>query len=65
MNVDLVSTLIATEAAVALAAERQPKRRRSAAGCVAELRDLRDLLDVGAVTQAEFADLKARLLNGE
>ena len=44
---------------------RPAKRPRSAAECLVELRDLKLLLDNGALTQGEFADLKGRLLRGD
>ena len=42
-----------------------PKRQRSAADVVHELRDLKALLDSGALTSKEFDELKAKLLRGE
>ena len=41
------------------------KRSRTAKECIAELKDLKQLLDAGAVTAEEFAHLKARLLQGQ
>lgn len=43
----------------------QLKRRRTVQGCVQELKDLKELLDCGLLTAAEFASLKERLLKGE
>jgi len=43
----------------------QAKRQRTAQECVKELVDLKNLLDCGAVTTAEFTDLKGRLLQGD
>ena len=40
------------------------KRQRAAVECVAELRELKAFLDGGALAQAEFCDLKARILDG-
>ena len=45
--------------------EPTPKRQRTAADCVAELGQLKELLDGNLLTQAEFLDLKARLLEGK
>lgn len=39
-----------------------PKRARSAAACVQELKDLKGLLDAGVLTADEFQRLKGRLL---
>jgi hypothetical protein len=47
------------------AAGRPAKRHRSARACVEELKDLKDLLDCGLLTAAEFAGLKEKLLNGD
>ena len=44
--------------------EPAPKRQRTAGDCVAELRELKELKDGNLLTQAEFLDLKARLLEG-
>ena len=33
--------------------------------CLQELRELKQLLDEGAVTQEEYTGLKTRLLNGD
>ena len=44
--------------------EPAPKRQRTAATCLSELRELKELLDSNLLTQAEFSDLKARLLAG-
>ena len=46
-------------------AEPPQKRRRTVQECVQELKELKELLDQGLLEQAEFADLKGRLLNGE
>ena len=46
-------------------AEPSGKRRRTAAECVQELKDLKTLLDSGALAAEEFTELKARLLRGE
>ena len=40
------------------------KRQRVALECVAELKELKGLLDSGVLTQAEFCDLKTRILDG-
>ena len=42
-----------------------PKRQRSPAEVVHELRDLKALLDSGALTSNEFNELKAKLLRSE
>ena len=42
-----------------------PKRQRTAQECVAELVDLKLLLDSHVLTPAEFKDLKERLLRGD
>ena len=42
-----------------------PKRPRTVAECVNELKSLKELLDAGALTQEEFTDLKGKLLRGE
>jgi hypothetical protein len=47
-----------------LSAEPAPKRQRTAQECLAELRELKELLDGGLLTTEEFADLKKRLLEG-
>ncbi len=44
--------------------EPSPKRPRTAKDCLQELKGLKELLDNGALSQQEFADLKARLLAG-
>ena len=44
---------------------RAAKRQRTAVECVAELRELKALLDGGALTQGEFDGLKARILEGQ
>jgi len=44
---------------------RAAKRQRTVAECVPELRNLKNLFDVGVLTEEEFADLKARLLRGD
>lgn len=41
-----------------------PKRARTAAECVKELKDLKELLDAGVLSETEFQDLKTRLLEG-
>ena len=41
----------------------QPQRHRSATECIHELRELKALLDSGAVSQDEYSDVKARLLD--
>ena len=43
-------------------AEPSGKRRRTAAECVQELKDLKTLLDSGALDAEEFTELKARLI---
>ena len=50
---------------VEMLAEPPQKRRRTVQECVQELKELKELLDQGLLEQAEFADLKGRLLNGE
>jgi hypothetical protein len=48
-----------------LPAEPQLKRRRTAQECLAELKDLKELVDCGLLTTAEFSSMKERLLKGE
>ena len=50
-----------------LANSEEPLRKkpRTAGECVQELKDLKALLDSGALTSDEFADLKGRLLRGD
>ena len=57
------SSSSATPASASVAAAA--KRPRTAMECVAELRDLKQMLDQGLLTFEEFSGLKTRLLNGE
>ena len=41
------------------------KKARTAAECVKELVDMKQLLDHGVLSPEEFTDLKARLLRGD
>ena len=43
----------------------QAKRQRTAQECLQELKDLKQLLDVGALDLEEFTGLKTRLLRGD
>ena len=47
------------------APQQAPKRRRTVQECIHELRDLKVLLDSGALDEAEFTALKSRLLEGD
>ena len=53
------------EAAEAAAEPPLRRRRLSAHDCLQELRELKGLLDCGALSGDEFEQLKARLLNGD
>ena len=44
--------------------EPAAKRQRLARECVAKLKELRGLVDSGVLTQAEFCELKTRILEG-
>ena len=46
-------------------AELSSKRWRTAAECVQELKDLKTLLESGALDVEEFTEFKARLLRGD
>lgn len=59
------AALQATSGPAESGAEPAPKRRRTVAECVGKLKELKELLDCGALCEAEFADLKAKLLRGE
>ena len=48
-----------------LGEEPPAKRRRTAQECVRELVQLKELLECSLLTQAEFADLKEKLLQGD
>ena len=45
--------------------EPAPKRRRTAAECLKELKELKELVDAGVLKDDEFENLKQRLLNGD
>ena len=45
--------------------EPEQKKRRTVQECVAELKDLKELLDGGVLTHEEFKDLKEKLLRGD
>ena len=49
----------------AASGEPSAKRSRTAAECVRELQDLKELLDAGLLSSAEWGGLKARVLSGE
>ena len=46
-------------------ADPVPKRPRSVRECLQELKDLKELLDAGALSPGEFESLKTKLLSGD
>ena len=49
----------------AASSEPAAKRQRTARECVAELKELKELLDCGVLSQSQFLDLKRRVLEDE
>ena len=53
-----------TDRPASASSEPAAKRQRLALECVAKLKELRGLVDSGVLTQAEFCELKTRILEG-